>query len=103
MFRGAPLTDKEKLKLNIRGQDILRKTGVEYSGQDYDTLRKTRGWAGFASYYVGKSWDESKLANKADIDIYKELITIDEKLRTKMTEQVQICVKYSYRKDLLKV
>ena len=49
------------------------------------------------------SWDETDLINKADINIYKELITIDEKLGTKMTEQLFHCVKYSFRKDLFKV
>ena len=49
------------------------------------------------------SWDEVKLINKADIDIYKELITIDEKLGTKMTEQLFKCVQYAFRKELFKV
>ena len=49
------------------------------------------------------SWDETDLINKADINIYKELITIDEKLGTKMTEQLFYCVGYSFRKDLFKV
>ena len=49
------------------------------------------------------SWDETDLTNKADINIYKELITIDEKLGTKMTEQLIDCVLLSFRKDLFKV
>ena len=49
------------------------------------------------------SWDKTDLINKAEINIYKELITIDEKLGTKMTEQLIDCVKYSFRKDLFKV
>jgi len=40
---------------------------------------------------------------KADYNIYKELITIDEKLGTKMTEQLFYCVAYSFRKDLFQV
>ena len=103
MLRGAPLTENEKLELNNRGRDILRKTGVQYGDGDYDTLREKSGWAGFASYYIGESWDETELVNKADINIYKELILIDEKLGTKMTEQLYECVGSSYRKDLFKV
>ena len=105
MLRGAPLTKEEKKELNIRGRDILRKTGVIYGGDDYDTLRKKLGWAGFASYYIGSDamWDETELVNKAEINIYKELITIDEKLGTKMTEQLLYCVQCSYRTDLFKV
>ena len=49
------------------------------------------------------SWDETDLINKADINIYTELITIDEKLGTKMTEQMFHCVAYSFRKDLFEV
>ena len=104
MLRGSPLTEKDKKELNIRGQDILRKTGVRcWSDGDYDTLRKKHGWAGFANYYIGSRWDETDLVNKANINIYKELITIDEKLGTTMTEQLFWCVNGSYRKDLFKV
>ena len=106
MLRGAPLTKEEKKELNIRGRDILRKTGVRYDGKElYDSLRQRGGWAGFASYYIGSDamWDETELVNKAEIKIYKELIFIDEKLGTKMTEQLELCVKWSYRKDLFKV
>ena len=49
------------------------------------------------------SWDETDLINKADINIYKELITIDEKLGTQMTEQMFYGVQFSFRKDLFKV
>ena len=103
MLRGAPLTEKEKNNLNIRGQDILRKTVVRYRGSDYDKLRKKLGWAGFANYYIDQCWDKTELVNRADINIYKELITIDEKLGTKMTEQLFWCVFYSNRMDLFKV
>ena len=43
------------------------------------------------------------MINKADINIYKELIIIDEKLGTKMTEQFFYCVQYSIGKDFFKV
>ena len=49
------------------------------------------------------SWDETDLINKADINIYKELITIDEKLGTKMTEQLLRCVQFSFREDLFEM
>ena len=103
MFRGAPLTEKEKKKLNLRARDILRNNQIGCPDDAYDILRAKHRWAGFASYYIGASWDETELVNKADINIYKELITIDEKLGTKMTEQLELCVKWSYRKDLFKV
>ena len=49
------------------------------------------------------SWDETDLINKADMKIYKELVTIDEKLGTNMTEHLIDCVGYSFRKDLFEV
>ena len=105
MLRGAPLTQYEKWKLNKLGKDILWETGVRYGGDDYDILRKEDGWAGFASFYIGckAMWDKTYLVNKADVNIYKQLITIDQKMGTKMTEQLERCVQYSYRKDLFKV
>ena len=102
MLRGAPLTEKEKKELNIRGRDIFWNNGIGCRDDAYDIIRE-RGFAGFASFYIGYSWNETELVNKADINIYKELIFIDEKLGTKMTEQLEICVKFTYRKDLFKV
>ena len=102
-FRGAPLTEKEKKELNIRGRDILRNNGIYCGDGAYDILREEHRWSGFASYYIENSWDKTELVNKADINIYKELIFIDEKLGTTMTEQLIECVKYSYRMDLFKV
>ena len=64
-------------------------------------MERKLNWTGFANFYIVMSWDETDLINKADINIYKELITIDEKLGTKMTEQLFGCVQYSFRKDLL--
>ena len=49
------------------------------------------------------SWDETDLINKADTDIYEELIYIDEKLGTKRKDQLFLCVGYSLREDLFKV
>ena len=66
-------------------------------------MERKGNWTGFASFYIVMSWDETDLINKADINIYKELITIDEKLGTKITEQLIDCIQYSYRKDLFKV
>ena len=97
MLRGAPLTEKEKKALNKRGRDILRKAGLwaDDDFDDYDILRKDYGYAGFASYYIGNSWDKTDLVNKADVNIYKKLITIDQKMGTQMTEQLERCVEYS--------
>ena len=80
----------------------MKSTGVRYGGEDYDGLRKLRFY-GFASTYLNNSWDETELVNKAKVNIYKELITIDEKLGTTNTQQLFECVRNSFRLDLLKV
>ena len=36
-------------------------------------------------FYIAMSWDESDFLNEADRNIYVERITIDEKMRTKLT------------------
>ena len=69
----------------------------------FRTFERKGYWPGFASFYIAMSWDETDLINKAEINIYKELLLIDEKLGSKMTEQLFHCVKYSCRKDLFKV
>ena len=81
---------------------ILRETIGAYDCDDYDILRKFTCY-GFASYYISETWDETDLVNKADAEIYKELITIDEKLGTTMNEQLYSCVIWSFRLDLFEV
>ena len=101
IYRGAPLTIEEKSKLNKIAKDILKKADV-YDGYDYDRLRELK-YCGFANYYLNKNWDKTDLENKADAEIYKELITIDEKLGTTMNEQLYKCFKFSLRLDLFEV
>ena len=60
-------------------------------------------YAGYASYYLFKCWDESELKNKADVKIYKQLLEIDSKLGTTQSEQLFWCVLHSLRMDLIKV
>ena len=68
----------------------------------YDVIRG-KGFVGYASYYLKARWDESKLKNKADVTIYKQLLQIDAKLGTTQSEQLFECVRFSPRKDLIEV
>ena len=97
------MTEDQKLELNKQGIDLLKKTGIDgYRGWDYDTLRK-RGFVGFATYYLFKSWDKTALVNRADVKVYEELFKIDNELGTTMSEQMFYCVFWSLRLDLVKV
>ena len=60
-------------------------------------------YVGYADYYLQKCWNDTKLKNKADVAIYKQLLEIDSKLGTTPTEQLRWCLCYSPRKDLIEV
>ena len=68
----------------------------------YDVLQEN-GYVGYASYYLQECWDESELKNKADVEIYKQLLEIDSKLGTTQSEQLFECVFNTVRMDLIKV
>ena len=70
---------------------------------EYGELRGELGYAGYAHYYLKNCWDKSKLKNKADNTIYKQLLEIDAKLGTTQSEQLFQCVFNSLRIDLIKV
>ena len=67
-----------------------------------DKIREP-GFVGYASKYLQECWDESKLKNKADVTIYKQLLEIDSKLGTTQSEQLFECVFHSLRMDLIMV
>ena len=69
----------------------------------FEIFGRKLGYAGFASLYVGLSWDDTELINKTEIGTYSQLVTIDEKLGTNMTEQLFQCIRFSFRKDLFEV
>ena len=102
--RGAPLSDKEQKELNLEAGRLIKSLGIfiNVTENEFDVLRKY-GFVGYAEYYLQKCWDESKLKNKADVEIYKQLLEIDSKLGTTQTEQLFKCVFHSLRIDLIKV
>ena len=72
------------------------------SDESFESL-SVDGFPGFASKYLCEKWDEDKAANNADIDEYKEFLELDSLKGVSMTEQYFFAVKYSFRRDLLKV
>ena len=69
---------------------------------EHDKVRELR-FVGYAHYYLEQCLDASKLKNKADVTVYKQLLEIDSKLGTTQTEQLYNCVCKSTRKDLIEV
>ena len=69
----------------------------------FQMLREKNGYVGYANFYNHNCWDKSELKNKADVEIYKQLLEIDSKLGTTQTEQLFKCVFHSLRMDLIKV
>ena len=102
MLRGAPISDEERKELNLEAGRLFESHGVRMVLNDYDKMRESNH-AGYASYYLFKCWDKSKLENKADVAIYKQLLEIDAKLGTTQSEQLFNCVFYSLRMDIIKV
>ena len=103
-FRGAPLSDKERKELNLQAGRLIKSLGINMIVEDgiYDVIRG-KGFVGYASYYLKECWDQSELINKSDVAIYRQLLEIDSKLGTTSTEQLDRCVFYSHRLDIIKV
>ena len=64
---------------------------------------RERSYVGYAHYYLKNCWNKSELKNKADLAVYKQLLEIDSKLGTTLSEQLFKCVFLSLRMDLIKV
>ena len=59
---------------------------MRYSPFDIiETFERIFKYLGFAIFYISMSLDESDFFNKADVIVYEERITLDEKMRTKLT------------------
>ena len=87
-------------KLNLKAGRLIQNLGIDM--YEYDELREF-GFVGYASYYLKECWDQSKLTNKADVAIYRQLLEIDSKLGTTSTEQLDRCVFCSHQMDIIKV
>ena len=97
--------DAQRKELNLKAARLIKPTGIpiEIQENEFDKLREKHGFVGFAHYYLQESYDESKLENKADISIYKQLLEIESQLGITPTEQLFKCVFHSVRIDLIKV
>jgi len=99
------LSDKEQQKLNLKAGRLIKSRGIFILVTEnlFDVLREEFNHVGYASYYLRKCWNKSKLKNKADVAVYKQLLEIDAKLGTTQTEQLRWCLCFSPRKDFIEV
>ena len=97
--------DTERKKLERQAGNIIRKTGIwfgEHDGAYYDFI-KQKDFIGFAHYYLKSCWNQDELKNFAESSIYIELVEIDSKLGTDITDQLFKCVRLGVRLDLIQV
>ena len=99
------MSEAERKELNLKAGRLIKslEINIAVTENNFDVLRERHGYVGYAHYYLKKSYDESELKYKAEIEIYKNLLEIDSKLGTTSTEQLFKCVSYSVRMDLIKV
>ena len=99
------MSDKERNELNLKAERTIYSTGIYMmiTGKEFDVLREKHGYVGYAHYYLQHCWDKFELKNKADVEIYKQLLEIDSKLETTQSEQLFKCVFHSLRMDLIMV
>ena len=69
---------------------------------EYESLRKL-GWAGFAHLYLMRFRKESKTDDEIDIQVYTKLVELDSRLGTTASEQLDWCIEYTTRSDIIKV
>ena len=98
------MSDEERKELNLKAGRLIKSQGISFPVNEnlFDVLRE-KDFVGYANYNWRGCWDESESKNKADVTIYKQLLEIDSKLGTTQTEQLFECVRFSPRKDLIKV
>ena len=104
-LRGAGLGREEREYWNLKAERLIKSVGIyaEEKGNSFDVLRERFDFSGFAHYYLQKCWRNDDLANKADVDVYKQLLDIDAELGTSETEQLFQCVSWTFRIDLIQV
>ena len=58
------------------------------------------GYVGFANFYLGMIKNQEK---EPDVEVYKQLLDIDQKLGTLNSEQLYLCLQNITRSDIIKI
>ena len=105
-FRGKKrVHEDEKKRLDKLGGKILRETGLDFEEwKDHDWLKKDSGGVeGYAGCYLRKCVNVSKKMNEVDATVYQRLVDIDTKLGTELSLQLDCCLCWTTRWDIIKV
>ena len=82
----------------------MREAGLDFEElKDYDWINKETSEYGYAGYYLRNCWNDSKLINEADVEVYKRLVNIDTNLGTELYLQLCVCLNRTTRWDIIKV
>ena len=82
----------------------MREAGLDFDeSKDYNWINKETYDCGYAGYYLRNCWNDSKLINEADVEVYKRLVEIDTTLGTELFRHLFNCLAYTTRRDIIKV
>ena len=82
----------------------MRESGLDFEElKDYDWIKKETSDYGYAGYYLRNCWNDSKLINEADVEVFKRLVDIDTNLGTELYLQLWTCLCRTSRWDIIKV
>ena len=98
----AQMSSEEKRRLKELGVTILRETGLEYDyWKDYDAFRRDN-YAGYAEYYLRECYGPDRM-KEADVSVYRRLVDIDTVLGTDASQQLNYCIYWTTRRDIITV
>ena len=106
MFKAFYITIDDTLIKNSNdlGGKILREAGLDFEEwKDYYWILEKTKDVGYADYYLVRSWNQSKLINEADVEVYERLVDIDKVLGTENFRQLFCCLGWTTRWDIIKV
>ena len=85
------------------GGRILRESGVDFDeGKNYHWLVKSQ-YCGYAHFYLSKCWNNLNKINEADEYIYHRLVGIDSVLGTIASIQLNCCLLFTTRWNIIEV
>ena len=82
----------------------MREAGLDFEEwKDYNWILEKTKDVGYADYYLVRSWNQSKLINEADVEVYERLVDIDKVLGTELSLLLWSCLSWTTRWDIIKV
>ena len=82
----------------------MREAGLDFEeSKDSDLIKNETPDDGYAGYYLRNCWNDSKLINEADVEVYKRLVDIDTNLGIELSLQLWRSLRWTTRWDIIKV